>query len=133
MYSLRQLSSTCFKRPEYPWLYSGDTSTNASALLILAEKSACLIASPASFVGRGSFAISIKSVSTPPHLPSSPTTSRAACRLIRPILDVPSITGINKGRPASMTQLLLTEWQCYQQLNKAIDIPSLAPNLRCAH
>src|SRR5713226_5042380 len=122
MYSLRQLSRTCFKRPEYPWLYSGDTSTNASALLILAEKSACLIASPASFVGRGSLAISIRSVSTPPHLPSSPTTIRAACRLIRPILDVPSITGINKGRPASMTQLLPAEWQCSQQLNKAIDI-----------
>src|SRR6266536_1860641 len=106
MYSLRQLSSTCFKRPEYPWLYSGDTTTTASAMLILAEKSACLMASPASFVGRGSFAISMRSVSTPADLPSSSVTSRAACRLIRPILAVPKITGMNKGRPVSMTQLL---------------------------
>src|SRR6266481_6652971 len=109
MYSLRQLSRTCFKRPEYRWLYSGETTTNASALFILAEKSACLMASPASFVGRGSLAISIRSVSTPAHLPSSSVTSRAACRLIRPILAVPRITGMNKGRLLSMYRLL--EWQ----------------------
>src|SRR5437660_182275 len=102
MYSLRQLSRTCFKRPEYPWLYSGETTTNASALLMLAEKSACLMASPASFVGRGSFAISMRSVSTPTHLLSSPVTSRAACRLIRPTLAVPRITGMNKARLASI-------------------------------
>src|SRR5437588_290496 len=50
------------------------------------------MASPASLVGSGSFAISMRSVSTPAHLPSSPVTRRAACRLIRPILAVPSIT-----------------------------------------
>src|SRR5207249_6998968 len=27
MYSLRQLSRTCLRRPEYPWLYSGETMT----------------------------------------------------------------------------------------------------------
>src|SRR5437660_9452700 len=41
------------------------------------------MASPASLVGSGSFAISMRSVSTPAHLPSSPVTRRAACRLIR--------------------------------------------------
>src|SRR6266581_1464499 len=114
MYSLRQLSNTCFRRPEYPWLYSGETTTSASALFILAEKSACLMASPASFVGRGSFAISIRSVSTPAHLPSSWVTSRAACRLMRPILAVPRITGMNKTRLPSMN-LLLREVQSLHQ------------------
>src|SRR5215470_8126113 len=105
MYSLRQLSRTCFKRPEYPWLYSGDTTTKASALLMLAEKSACLMASPASFVGRGRFAISMRSVLTPAHLLSSPVTSLAACRLMRPILAVLRITGMKSARLSSIELL----------------------------
>src|SRR5215469_5161628 len=76
--------------------------TKASALLILEEKSACLIASPASFVGRGSFAMSMRSVSTPFRLLSSSVTRRAACKLMRPILAVPRITGIKIVRLLSM-------------------------------
>src|ERR1700756_726821 len=72
--------------------------TKASALFILEEKSACLIASPASFVGSGSFAMSMSSVSTPFRLPSSSVITRAACRLMRPILAVPRITGMKSGR-----------------------------------
>ena len=102
------------------WHGSADNTVdqlNASALLILAEKSACLMASPASFVGRGSFAISMRSVSTSAHFPSSPVTSRAACRLMRPILAVPKITGMNKVRLASI-KLLLSEVQSLQSANQ---------------
>src|SRR6516162_8362468 len=76
--------------------------TKASALFILEEKSACLIASPASFVGRGSFAMSMRSVSTPLCLLSSSVTRRAACRLMRPILAVPRITGMKSLRLVSI-------------------------------
>jgi hypothetical protein len=48
-------------------------------------------------------AISISSVATPSHLPSSPVTSSAACWLIRPNLAVPRITGMNKVRLTSIT------------------------------
>jgi hypothetical protein len=39
-------------------------------------------------------------------LPSSEATSRAACRLIRPILAVPRITGMKRFRLASIDVLL---------------------------
>src|SRR3974390_3432617 len=81
--------------------------TRASALLILEEKSACLIASPASFVGSGSFAMSISSVSTPFRLPSSSVTRRPTCKLMRPILVVPRMTGMNSVRIVSIERPIL--------------------------
>src|ERR1700690_1467638 len=60
------------------------------------------MASPASSVGSGICEMSMRSVSTPARLPISWVTRRAAWRLMRPILAVPKITGMNRGRLASM-------------------------------
>src|SRR2546426_6460538 len=60
--------------------------------------------------------MSMSSVSTPARLPSSWLTSRAACRLMRPILAVPRITGMNKGRFASMTLLLRERRYLHQRV-----------------
>src|SRR5205823_1623284 len=106
MYSSRQLSSACFKRPEYPWLYSGETTTRASARLICAEKVGSLIAWPASSMRRGMRAMSISSVSIPGRRESSDTTSLATGRLMRPWRTVPRRTGTKSARPGSVTRAL---------------------------
>ena len=94
MYSFKQLSSTCFSRPEYAWLYSGETITSASARLICAAKVGSLMASPASSMGIGTRVMSISSVSIPARLESSASMSRATGRLNRPRRTVPRITGM---------------------------------------
>ena len=59
MYSLRQLSRTCFSSPGKLWLYSGDTMTRPSASVIAFANAGSLIASPASSTGIGTVAMSM--------------------------------------------------------------------------
>src|SRR5258705_11345019 len=106
MYSLRQLSSACFRSPGKLWLYSGATITSPSAAATIAENAALLIASPASSTGSGNDAMSITSLHTPARRFSRSARRVAACTLAQPLRLGPEMPGMRKCRGSFMFHVL---------------------------
>jgi len=97
--------------------------TRPSARSILAAYPGSLITCPASPVGSGKLAMSISSVSIPGRFDNSWTISRAACALIRPCRVVPRITGMNRGRPFSISITI--------QFGRSSEIAAIVTAIRC--